>query len=434
MRIIDIIEKKKRKAELSKEELAFVVNGFTAGEIPDYQMAAFLMAVWFCGMTDRETTDLTIAMRDSGDVLDLSAIGGKVIDKHSTGGVGDKVSLTLLPIVASLGVPVGKMSGRGLGHTGGTIDKLESIPGYRTSIPEEQFFRQVKDIGIALIGQTANLAPADKKMYALRDVIAAVDSMPLIASSIMSKKMAAGADAIVLDVKCGEGGFMKDEASATELAKRMIALGKLAGKETAAVLTAMDEPLGYAVGNAIEVKEAIAALKGEGPSDFMEVVFALGNLMLQFAGISDSDETSEKMIQRVIEDGSALQKMKELVSAQGGDSSFCDDPSRFVLSGQKKSVKASKDGYVSHIHAENIGHACMILGGGRENKEDVIDHGAGIYLHKKIGDRVSTGDVICDAYASPEKDMEPAIAEIMSAYEISAEPVEKTKVIIKTIR
>lgn len=434
MRIIDLIEKKKRKVELSGEELAFIVHGFTNGEIPDYQMASFLMAVWFNGMTDRETTDLTLAMRDSGDVLDLSAIGGKVIDKHSTGGVGDKVSLALLPIVAALGVPVGKMSGRGLGHTGGTIDKLESIPGYQTSISEAQFFDQVQKIGIALIGQTSNLAPADKKMYALRDVIAAVDSMPLIASSIMSKKMAAGADAIVLDVKCGEGGFMKDEASAMELANRMIALGKLAGKDTAAVLTAMDQPLGRAVGNAIEVIEAIDALKGKGPDDFMEVVFALGNLMLQFAGCSDSDEASFAMMKEVIADGRAVSKFKELVSAQGGDGSYVEDTSKFALAPIKKEVRADHDGYVSHIHAESIGHACMVLGGGRAEKDDVIDHGVGIYLQKKIGDAVREGEVLAEVYGADDGKILDALKEVMAAYELSEKEISVPRVIIKTIR
>ena len=349
MRMYDLIEKKKLGMELTTDEIRFMIDGFTDGTIPDYQMSAMTMAICFQGMSKRETVDLTLAMRDSGDVLDLSSIPGVKVDKHSTGGVGDKTSLALTPIIASLGVPVAKMSGRGLGHTGGTIDKLESFPGFTTALPEETFFKNVREIGIALAGQTANLAPADKKLYALRDVTATVDQMSLIASSIMSKKLASGSDAIVLDVKTGNGAFMKKYEDSVALAKEMVSIGTMAGKKTAAVITDMDQPLGNAVGNAIEVIEAVDTLKGEGPR-FNEVVFALGVQMLLFAGRADSCEEAVKLMQDSIDSGAALDKMAEFVRAQGGDASYVYDTSKFPkqIFGRSKSsvrrIRASHSG------------------------------------------------------------------------------------------
>ena len=413
MRMYDLIEKKKLGMELTTDEIRFMIDGFTDGSIPDYQMSAMTMAICFQGMSKRETVDLTLAMRDSGDVLDLSSIPGVKVDKHSTGGVGDKTSLALTPIIASLGVPVAKMSGRGLGHTGGTIDKLESFPGFTTALPEEIFFKNVREIGIALAGQTANLAPADKKLYALRDVTATVDQMSLIASSIMSKKLASGSDAIVLDVKTGNGAFMKKYEDSVALAKEMVSIGTMAGKKTAAVITDMDQPLGNAVGNAIEVIEAVDTLKGEGPSDFKEVVFALGAQMLLFAGRADSCEEAVKLMQDSIDSGAALDKMAEFVRAQGGDASYVYDTSKFPKTKYSVEVKAAYGGFVHRILAENIGIACMTLGGGRETKDSVIDLSVGIYLKKKNGDAVDTGDTLAVIYANDREKMDAAAEKVL---------------------
>lgn len=429
MRMYDLIIKKKKGMELSAEEIRYMIEGFTDGSIPDYQMSAMTMAICFQGMSKRETVDLTIAMRDSGDVLDLSQIRGVKVDKHSTGGVGDKTSLALTPIVAALGVPVAKMSGRGLGHTGGTIDKLECFPGFSTGISEETFIRNVNEIGIAIAGQTANLAPADKKLYALRDVTGTVDQMSLIASSIMSKKLASGSNAIVLDVKTGNGAFMKEMDDSVALAREMVSIGTLAGKKTAAIITDMDQPLGRAVGNSLEVLEAIDMLNGKGPEDFRKVVFALGALMLQFAGKAHDEAEAVTQMEAVIADGSALKKFAAFVEAQGGDSAPAYDPSLLPVASMELPVKAESDGYVHRILAEEIGVACMTLGGGRETKESAIDLSVGIILEKKNGDAVRSGDTLAVIYGNDEGKMEAARERIQGAYEIAAGRKEAEPVI-----
>lgn len=380
------------------------------------------MAICFRGMTPRETVDLTLAMRDSGDVLDLSGIKGVKVDKHSTGGVGDKTSLALTPIIAALGVPVAKMSGRGLGHTGGTIDKLECFDGFTTALSEEQFAGNVNTIGIAIAGQTANLAPADKKLYALRDVTATVDQMSLIASSIMSKKLASGSDAIVLDVKTGNGAFMKKLEDSRALAKEMVSIGTMAGKKTVAVITDMDQPLGRAVGNSLEVREAIDTLRGEGPADFKEVVFALGSQMLMLAGRAADEKEARALMEGVIEDGSALDKFAQFVRAQGGDAAPVYDTSLLPVAGKTLEVTAKESGYVHRILAEDIGIACMTLGGGRETKESAIDLSVGIILEKKNGDAVSDGEVLATIYGNDDAKMQAAYEKIAHAYEIAKEP------------
>lgn len=433
MRMYDLIVKKKMGEELTTEEIRYMIEGFTEGIIPDYQMSAMTMAICFRGMTKRETVDLTLAMRDSGDVLDLSGIQGIKVDKHSTGGVGDKTSLALTPIVAALGVPVAKMSGRGLGHTGGTIDKLECFPGFTTEISEETFVHNVNEIGIAIAGQTANLAPADKKLYALRDVTGTVDQMSLIASSIMSKKLASGSDAIVLDVKTGNGAFMKKFEDSVALAKEMVDIGTMAGKKTAAVITDMDQPLGNAVGNSLEVIEAIETLKGNGPEDFKQVVFALGALMLKFAGQAEDETDARAQMERVIADGSALKKLAEFVEAQGGDASPVYDTSLLPVAKKQLSVLARTEGYVHRIMAEDIGIACMTLGGGRETKESAIDLSVGIVLEKKNGDSVKAGDVLAVIYGNDETKIANAKMKVENAYEIRQEKKEKEPVVRKYI-
>lgn len=392
-------------------------------------MAAMTMAICFQGMNKRETVDLTLSMRDSGDVLDLSRIPGIKVDKHSTGGVGDKTSLALTPIIAALGVPVAKMSGRGLGHTGGTIDKLECFPGFSTGISEDTFVKNVTEIGIAIAGQTANLAPADKKLYALRDVTATVDQMSLIASSIMSKKLASGSDAIVLDVKTGNGAFMKKYEDSVALAKEMVSIGNMAGKKTAAVITDMDQPLGFAVGNSIEVIEAIETLSGRGPSDFKQVVFALGKTMLIFAGRAKSGEEAEQLMQSVIDDGSALKKLAEFVRAQGGDDAPVYDTNLFPKASYTQEVLADTDGYVQRILAEDVGIACMTLGGGRETKDSIIDLSVGIMLHKKNSDAVKQGDVLAVIYGNNQQKMAQAAEKVRRAYEVSSVKKEKMPVV-----
>ena len=422
MRMYDLILKKKQGGELSTDEIRYMIEGFTEGSIPDYQMSAMTMAICFRGMTPRETVDLTLAMRDSGDVLDLSGIKGVKGDKHSTGGVGDKTSLALTPIIAALGVPVAKMSGRGLGHTGGTIDKLECFDGFTTALSEEQFAGNVNTIGIAIAGQTANLAPADKKLYALRDVTATVDQMSLIASSIMSKKLASGSDAIVLDVKTGNGAFMKKLEDSRALAKEMVSIGTMAGKKTVAVITDMDQPLGRAVGNSLEVWEAIDTLRGEGPADFKEVVFALGSQMLMLAGRAADEKEARALMEGVIEDGSALDKFAQFVRAQGGDAAPVYDTSLLPVAGKTLEVTAKESGYVHRILAEDIGIACMTLGGGRETKESAIDLSVGIILEKKNGDAVSDGEVLATIYGNDDAKMQAAYEKIAHAYEIAKEP------------
>ena len=422
MRMYDLILKKKQGGELSTDEIRYMIEGFTEGSIPDYQMSAMTMAICFRGMTPRETVDLTLAMRDSGDVLDLSGIKGVKVDKHSTGGVGDKTSLALTPIIAALGVPVAKMSGRGLGHTGGTIDKLECFDGFTTALSEEQFAGNVNTIGIAIAGQTANLAPADKKLYALRDVTATVDQMSLIASSIMSKKLASGSDAIVLDVKTGNGAFMKKLEDSRALAKEMVSIGTMAGKKTVAVITDMDQPLGRAVGNSLEVREAIDTLRGEGPADFKEVVFALGSQMLMLAGRAADEKEARALMEGVIEDGSALDKFAQFVRAQGGDAAPVYDTSLLPVAGKTLEVTAKESGYVHRILAVDIGIACMTLGGGRETKESAIDLSVGIILEKKNGDAVSDGEVLATIYGNDDAKMQAAYEKIAHAYEIAKEP------------
>lgn len=422
MRMYDLILKKKQGGELSTDEIRYMIEGFTEGSIPDYQMSAMTMAICFRGMTPRETVDLTLAMRDSGDVLDLSGIKGVKVDKHSTGGVGDKTSLALTPIIAALGVPVAKMSGRGLGHTGGTIDKLECFDGFTTALSEEQFAGNVNTIGIAIAGQTANLAPADKKLYALRDVTATVDQMSLIASSIMSKKLASGSDAIVLDVKTGNGAFMKKLEDSRALAKEMVSIGTMAGKKTVAVITDMDQPLGRAVGNSLEVREAIDTLRGEGPADFKEVVFALGSQMLMLAGRAADEKEARALMEGVIEDGSALDKFAQFVRAQGGDAAPVYDTSLLPVAGKTLEVTAKESGYVHRILAEDIGIACMTLGGGRETKESAIDLSVGTILEKKNGDAVSDGEVLATIYGNDDAKMQAAYEKIAHAYEIAKEP------------
>lgn len=434
MRMYDLILKKKQGKELTKEEIYYMIEGFTKGDIPDYQMSAMTMAICFQGMSKRETVDLTLAMRDSGDVLNLDAIEGIKVDKHSTGGVGDKVSLVLTPMIAALGIPVAKMSGRGLGHTGGTIDKLESIEGFSTEMTEEVFIRNVNSIKVAIAGQTANLAPADKKLYALRDVTATVDQMSLIASSIMSKKLASGADAIVLDVKTGNGAFMQKEEDAVALAKAMVDIGKRAGKKTVALITDMDEPLGNAVGNALEVKEAIESLKGNGPADFMEVVIGLGKQMLVLAGRAESEEIAEALLKETIDSRSAYKKFQEFVEAQGGNVEQILHPDLLPKAKYVIPVLAETEGNVQRILAQEIGIACMMLGGGRETKESIIDPAVGIILNKKIGDGAKKGDVLAYIHANDREKAITAAAKIKAAYQMSTEKVARPVMIKQLIR
>lgn len=434
MRMYDLILKKKQGKELNTEEINWMIKEFTEGRIPDYQMSAMTMAICFQGMDKRETFDLTMAMRDSGDVLDLSRIDGIKVDKHSTGGVGDKVSLVLTPIVASLGVPVAKMSGRGLGHTGGTIDKLESFSGFSTEISEEKFIDSVNTIGIAIAGQTANLAPADKKLYALRDVTATVDQMSLIASSIMSKKLASGADAIVLDVKTGNGAFMQKEEDAIALAKAMVDIGSRAGKQTVAVITDMDEPLGNAVGNALEIKEVIDALHGDGPEDLMEVVYALGTQMLLLAKRAEDEEIARNLITESIQERKALKKFAEFIENQGGNREEILHPDMLPKARYVIPVLAEEEGCIERILAQDIGIACMTLGGGRENKESTIDHGVGIILTKKISDTVKKGETLALIHANSKEKAVLASGLLKNAYQIAKEPAKKAPMVKCIIR
>lgn len=433
MRMYDIIQRKRDNKELSGEEIQFFVEEYTAGNIPDYQAAALAMAIFFNGMTPEETAALTLAMAHSGDVMDLTPIKGVKVDKHSTGGVGDKTSLVLGPMVAALGVPVAKMSGRGLGHTGGTIDKLESFPGFQTGIPEQEFFDNVNRIGIAIAGQTGNLAPADKKLYALRDVTATVESIPLIASSIMSKKIAAGADVIVLDVKVGSGAFMKDEESAVKLADTMVRIGDNVGKKTMAVVSDMDEPLGYAVGNALEVKEAIDTLAGNGPQDLYELCLELGSHMVAGAGKAQNCAEAKEMLAGTIKDGSALRKLAELVEAQGGNPEVVYDTELLPKASIEYEYRADTEGYVSRIVCDIVGTSAMVLGGGRENKDSVIDLSVGIVLEAKKGAYVHKGDVLARFYANDENKLSDAVKRFEDAYVIEDTKPAGSRLIKKVI-
>lgn len=424
MRMYDVIMKKRDGGVLTKEEIDFFVKGYTQGFIPDYQASALLMAIYFNNMNQEEILNLTMSMAESGDTLDLSAINGIKADKHSTGGVGDKTSLVLGPMVAALGVKMAKMSGRGLGHTGGTIDKLESFPGFSTALTETQFIDNVNNIGLAITGQTGNLAPADKKLYALRDVTATVDNIPLIASSIMSKKLAAGADAIVLDVKTGSGAFMKTEEDALALAKTMVDIGCGAGRNTIAVVSEMDQPLGYAVGNILEVMEAVDTLKGQGPKDLEELCIVLGSYILIASGCAEDEAEAKDKLYKVIENGAALNKFKEFVAAQGGDASVVDDVSSLLNCKYIDDVSAPCAGYVKYIQSDAIGVASMVLGGGRETKESQIDLSVGVVIHKKVGDYVEAGECIATMYSNDEKKSEDARVRIIQAYEFSEDKPE----------
>ena len=428
----DIIDRKKNGEELTKSEIEYFVGGFTRGEIPDYQASALLMAIWFCGMNDRELADLTLSMAYSGNMINLDAVDGFTVDKHSTGGVGDKTTLIVAPAVAACGGKVAKMSGRGLGFTGGTIDKLESIPGFNTSVGEKEFIDNVNKIGLCIAGQTGEIAPADKKIYALRDVTATVDSIPLIASSIMSKKLAAGSKGIVLDVKCGSGAFMKTYEDAKLLAEKMTAIGQRADRKTVALITNMDIPLGRAVGNALEVKEAVKILKNEQKDELYEVSVALAAHMLSLVNSKDIYEC-EKVVRLAIENGSALEKLKEAVGAQGGDISYIDDTSKFIDASVCIEYKAEKSGYINKIDAQKIGRASVLLGAGREKKDDVIDFGAGIYLCKKTGDEVREGDTVARLYTNKNEYADSALAVIKEAFDYSQKKPYIGKTVLGTV-
>lgn len=420
MHILEIIEKKRDKKKLSKEEIEFVIEGYTIGTIPDYQMSALIMAIYLNGMDDEETTNMTIAMANSGEILDLKEINKTIVDKHSTGGVGDKVSLILLPLVASLGVPVAKMSGRGLGFTGGTVDKLQSIPEYNTEISKEKFINSVKQIGISMISQSMDLAPADKKIYALRDSISCVESIPLIASSIMSKKIASGAEKIVLDVTVGNGAFMKNVTDAEKLAKTMINIGKLANRETVCILTNMEEPLGYAVGNNLEVKEAIKFLRGEEmPEDLKNVVFELGAYMIKLAGLGDNIEENKEKLQENILNNKGYEKLLEMVINQGGDITYLHDLEKFPKAKFIGKVINHKDGFIEKIPAKEVGKIACYLGAGRERKEDNIDNSVGIILKKKVGDKVKKEECIAEIFANDKNKLEEAVEKMKEIIEIS---------------
>jgi pyrimidine-nucleoside phosphorylase len=415
MRAVDIIIKKRDKGELSREEIEFFVEGFTRGEIPDYQVAAFAMAILLRGMNDRETTDLTLTMANSGEVLDLAGIVPIAVDKHSTGGVGDKTTLTVEPTVAACGLAVGKMSGRGLGFSGGTLDKIEAIPGYRTNLSREEFLTQLAKIGIVLTGQSGDLAPADGKLYALRDVTGTVQSIPLIASSVMSKKIAAGAQAIVLDVKVGLGAFMQTVAEARRLAKLMVAIGKLSGRKVVALISDMNQPLGMAVGNALELREAMETLHGKGPQDFREHCYVVASHMLVLGGKANNLRIARKLVEDAIASGKAWDKFLELVKAQGGDVRFAENPDLLPRAGLIEDVRATRNGYISGIHAREVGETAVELGAGRAKKGDVIDLAVGIIVHQKVGNKVKKGDVLFTIHANDREKLAQARKRLLSA-------------------
>ena len=429
MRMYDLIMKKRNGGILTEEEIQFMVSGYTQGQIPDYQMSAMMMAVYFQGMTETETTALTMAMAHSGEMLDLKDIAGVKVDKHSTGGVGDKTSIALAPMAAACGVKIAKMSGRGLGHTGGTIDKLESFEGFTTGITAEHFKRQVNEIGISIMGQTLDIAPADKKLYALRDVTATVDNMSLIASSIMSKKLASGADAIVLDVKTGSGAFMKKEADAFALAREMVRIGNRAGRKTIAVVSDMDQPLGFAVGNALEVQEAIATLKGEGPEDFTQLCMTLGSYMLIAGGRAKEEEEARNLLQEVIANGSALRKLEAFIQAQGGNPAAGHQPALLPKAAMVEEITAPQTGFVEKIDCEEIGICSLLLGGGRETKESEIDLSVGLILHKKAGDYVEAGESLATIHANDRQKLMMAKERFLKAYHMTPQRVAKRPLI-----
>lgn len=433
MRAVDIISKKRNGKELSFEEIEFLVDGYVANRIPEYQMSAFLMSVYFQGMTDEETAGLTRIMMNSGDVFDLSPIPGIKVDKHSTGGVGDKVSLVLAPLVASAGVPVPMVSGRGLGHTGGTLDKLESIPGFVTRMDQQQFVKQVRETGVAIIGQTDNFVPADKKLYALRDVTATVESIPLICASIVSKKAASGTDAFVLDVKTGSGAFMKTMELARDLAKTLTGVLEKLGKKSIALITDMNQPLGKAVGNSLEVIECIETLKGEGPEDLREICLQIGAWMLCLGGKASDKEEGKAILKQKLHDGDALDKFREMITAQKGDYRIIDDTSLLEVSDKTYDLTSSESGYLSGFETRQIGLGSMLLGAGRATAEDTIDPGVGIICHKVIGDRISKGDVIYTVYYRDDKSLEAALNILQKTFTISDEPGHSPQLIKDTI-
>lgn len=429
MRMYDVIQKKRDGGELSQEELQFFIKGYTDGSIPDYQAAALLMAIFLKGLNKRETGDLTYAMMLSGDVIDLKAIEGVKVDKHSTGGVGDTTTLILAPLVAACGVPVAKMSGRGLGHTGGTIDKLESVTGFHTELTTEEFIRNVNDKKIAVIGQSKNIAPADKKIYALRDVTATVHSIPLIASSVMSKKLAAGSDAIVLDVKVGSGAFMRTFADASELARQMVEIGDHMQRDTVAVITDMEEPLGLAVGNALEVREAIDTLQGRGPADLTELCLRLGAYMVWLGKGADTLEAARLKVEAALSSGAAYEKFIEFIIAQGGDGEQVRHPEKLPTASVQKEILADQAGYVAHIQSDEVGISAMLLGAGREDLNSVIDLSAGILLCKKVGDSVAAGDVLAVFHTNRPEKLAEAEKRFRNAYRLSTEPVTPAPII-----
>lgn len=430
MRMYDLIEKKKQGKNLTKEEIEFLVDGYTKGEIPDYQMSALLMAIYFNGMDDEEMTNLTMSMAYSGDMMDLSAIEGVKSDKHSTGGVGDKTTLIVAPIVAACGIKVAKMSGRGLGHTGGTIDKLESIPGFKTTLSKEEFIKNINEIGLSVIGQSGNITPADKKIYALRDVTATVDSIPLIASSIMSKKLAAGSDNILLDVKTGSGAFMTTLEGSKELAQKMVAIGNKAGRRTAALITNMDVPLGYAIGNSLEVIEAIDTLKGNGPKDLEVVCIELAAAMLYLSDKAENMENGRELARSVIDDGSALEKLSQMIGAQGGDDKVLKDYDIFKKPLYSYDVNSLNEGYICCINSQDFGKASTVLGAGRNTKDEEIDSSAGIIMKKKIGDYVEKGEVLATMYSDKMETFEVAKEIILNSYGFGNEKIEDIQLII----
>lgn len=434
MNILDIIAKKRDKKELSKEEIEYFIENYTNGNIADYQASSLVMAIFLNGMTKQETTYLTLAMANSGEILDLSTIGKTIVDKHSTGGVGDKVSIVLLPIIAALGIPVVKMSGRGLGFTGGTADKLESIPGYKTEVDINTFIKNVEKIGISMITQTLNLAPADKKLYALRDATACIENISLIASSIMSKKIASGANKIVLDVTCGYGAFMKNIDDAKKLATEMIEIGKLANRETRCVITNMNQPLGRTVGNTLEVIESIEFLNGTNMAeDLKEVVLEIGSEMLKFAGLGDNKEENKIKIMECISTGKAMQKFIELVENQGGDISYLKDVQKFPKAKYNCEILSNKDGYIYEVNAEKVGKLACALGAGRIKKEDNIEHEVGITFNKKVGDKIKKNEVIANIYANDSLKLEKAKNELLQIIKIGDNEIQKEKIIFEII-
>lgn len=433
MRAFDIIAKKRDGNHISKEEIEFFIEGYTNGTITDYQASAFLMAIYINGLSDDETVNLTMAMIKSGDVVDLSDINGIKVDKHSTGGVGDKTSLILVPMVAAAGVKVAKLSGRGLGHTGGTLDKLESIPNFNINVSRDNFIEFVNKSGLVIAGQTQNIVPADKKIYALRDVTATIDSIPLIAASIMSKKIASGSDAILLDVKYGDGAFMKTKEDAEELAKTMVSIGKGLNRNTSAAITLNGEPLGYAIGNALEIKEVIEVLNNRGPEDLRELCLTLGAQMLKLGGIEENVNKGRELLEEILRSGKALSKLKELVTNQGGDVGVIEDKDLLKISSISYEVKANEEGYVYELDAEKVGISSLLAGAGRETKDDEIDYGAGIVLSKKIGDYIHIGDVLATIYTSDKDKIQDSEKMLLSAYTIKKEKPIREDIIYKII-